>query len=531
FAKHREEQGDTRVQAILEACRVRLRPVLMTSIAFIMGVLPLVFSSGAGAEIRRAMGIAVFAGMLGVTSFGLFLTPVFFTFIGNLVQRFKQRRVLVPQVAAMLVIALFLSVPAQAQSTWWSQFDDPVLESLETAALESNHDIRIAVARVDQARSVFQDISLDRFPIVPVSASVDKRKQVIPGFTDEPRRITTYRAGFDAFWELDVFGRVRSAVRAASATAESFDATLEDVRVIVAAEVARNYFELRGLQQQLAVAERSLTNQRETLRLTTIRRDAGVGEELDVARAAARVAGIEASVPPIRTAIAEREHRIAVLTGRRPGELGVDLSPRSYPPLAKALPIGDVDTFLRRRPDVRAAERQLAAAAAREGIARADLFPRITITGFLGFLAGRGNLFGEADSRAWAVTPALSWAAFDIGSARARLRGAKAETREAQALYEQSVLRALEETENAFVNYREQQTRLVKLNDQARESARASSIARARYRAGAEDFLSLLDAERTQLQAEDAVAQAESQVFTSVVAVYKALGGIMEKQQ
>jgi len=397
---------------------------------------------------------------------------------------------------------------------------------LESDAREANHDVRIAVARYDQARAVFSDVALDQFPIVTADAALDKRKQVIPGFTDKPREITTYRAGFDAFWELDVFGRVRSSVRAARANAESYQSSLEDVRVIVAAEVARNYFELRGLQQRMLVAERSLENQRETLRLTRVRRDAGIGEEFDVASAAARVAAIEASLPPIRTAIAEREHRIAVLTGRRPGEPGLDLAPRHYPPLAKALPVGDHETFIRRRPDVRAAERQLAAAAAREGVAKADLFPRITVAGFLGFIAGRGNLFGESDSRAWAVTPALSWSAFDIGSARARLRGAKAGTREAEAFYEQTLLRALEETENTFVNYREQQQRLIKLNDQARESSRASAIARARYREGVADFLALLDAERTQLQAEDAVAEAESQVFTSVVGVYKALGGI-----
>ena len=313
--------------------------------------------------------------------------------------------------------------------------------------------------------------------------------------------------------------------------AGSYEASLEDVRVIVAAEVARNYFELRGWQQRLAVAQRSLENQRETLRLTRVRREAGIGEEFDVASAAARVAAIEASLPPIRTAIAEIEHRIAVLTGRRPGESGVDLSPRHYPPLAKALPVGNYENALRRRPDIRAADRQLAAAAAREGVAKADLFPRISVAGFLGFIAGRGNLFGESDSRAWAVTPALSWAAFDLGSARARLRGARAGTREAEALYEQTVLRAFEETENALVAYREQQQRLIKLNDQARESARASSIARARYREGVADFLSLLDAERTQLQAEDAVAQAESQVFTNVVGVYKALGGISMEEQ
>lgn len=229
----------------------------------------------------------------------------------------------------------------------------------------------------------------------------------------------------------------------------------------------------------------------------------------------------------IRAAIARREHRLAVLAGVRPGGLRADLTYRPYPPLARALSIGEPSPLLRRRPDVRAAELRLAAAAAREGIAAADLFPRVTISGFLGFLAGRGSLFGTADSRAWAVTPALGWAAFDLGSARARLRGAEAASREALAEFEQAVVLALEETENALVAYREEQQRLVKVVEQARESARAAGIARVRYREGATDFLSLLDAERTQLQAEDAVALAEVGVFTSVVAVYKALGGIV----
>jgi len=418
----------------------------------------------------------------------------------------------------------FTSQPYDAR--WWRQFDDPVLDGLQTAALDSNSDVRIAVARVRQARAIFDDVGFDRWPTVTVDGSIDKRKEVVPGFFDEPVQISTYRAGFDAFWEVDVFGRVRSAVRAAAATAEGFQATLEDVRVSVAAEVARNYFELRGLQQQLAVAERSLVNQRETLRLTVVRRDAGIGEEQDVASATARVAAIEATLPPIRTGIALREHRLAVLTGVRPGALSADLSPRAYPPLAKALPLGDPSALLRRRPDVRAAERRLAAAAARESVAAADLYPRITISGFLGFLAGRGSLFGSADSRAWAVTPALSWAAFDLGRVRARLRGSEAATAESLADFEQTVLLALEETENALVAYREQQQRLVNLTDQVRESTRAASIARTRYREGLVDFLELLDAERTQLQAEDAVAQAEADVFTSVVAVYKSLGGI-----
>lgn len=409
---------------------------------------------------------------------------------------------------------------------WWREFDDPVLLHLEEAALAANHDVAAAVARLDQARAFFSEIKRDRYPRVTVGASIDRREQAAPGLSNEPIDTTTYQAGFDAFWEIDLFGRVRSAIRAASANAESLDAALDDVRVSVAAEVARNYFELRGLQQQVAVTERNLVNAQETLRLSRVRRDAGFGEEQDVASAQARVAGVEAFLPPLRAAIAERENRLAVLTAVRPGQLAVDLAPRAYPALAKALPLGDPSALLRQRPDVRAAERRLAAAAAREGVAAADLFPRITVTGMLGLLAGRGSLFGTSDSRAWAVTPALSWAAFDLGSARARLRGAEAVSREALAEYESTVLRALEETANALVAYREQQRRLVSLADQARESGRAAAIARVRYREGVSDFLQLLDAERTELQAQEAVAQAEAGVFTGVVSIYKSLGGI-----
>lgn len=411
---------------------------------------------------------------------------------------------------------------------WWRQFEDPVLDALIVRALTANHDIRIAVARLDQARAIFDQQALNRYPRVPVGASAERRRQQIPGFTEDAQTISTYRLGFDAFWEVDLFGRVRSAVQAAAATAASFDAALDDVRVTVAAEVARNYFELRGYQQQEAVAARSLLNQQETLRLTTVRRDAGIGEEQDVASAAARVAAIESALPPIRAAVAARIHRLAVLNGVRPGALQDDLSPRPYPPLAKIISIGAPGEILR-RPDVRAAERRLAAATGREGVAAADLYPRITVSGFLGFLAGRGSVFGGADSVAWAVTPALSWAGLDLGSARARLRGSEAATVEAAVQYEQTVLLAVEEVENALVRYREQQRRLIALLEQARESTRAADIARVRYREGVSDFLSLLDAERTQLQAEDSVAQAEAEVFTGLIAVYKGLGGVTER--
>ena len=409
---------------------------------------------------------------------------------------------------------------------WWRQFDDPVLDAIETAAVDANRDVRSALARFDQARAVFDEDRRRQYPKVTAGAFVDVRDQSQPGFSDEPLRITTYRAAFDASWELDLFGRVRAAVAAARANAESFEAELSSVRVSVAADVALNYFELRGIQQQLSVLDRSLANQRATLRLTEARRDAGIGGEQDVASAAARVSAIEADVPPLRTALAVREHRLAVLTGQAPGQLKVNLAPRAYPVLATSLALGPPDQLLDRRPDVRAAERRLAATAAREGVAMAERYPRITLTGVLGLLAGRGNIFGSGDSLAWAATPALQWSAFDLGSARARLRGAHAATDEALASYEQTMLLALEETETALVTYRQRQERLVKLTDEVRESARAAGIARLRYREGVSEFLTLLDAERTQLQAERSAAQAEADLFTAVVGLYRAVGGL-----
>lgn len=415
---------------------------------------------------------------------------------------------------------------APFDARWWSQLEDPVLDSLVDRALASNNGIRIARARLAESRAIFDERKLDRLPTVPVEASYQYSKQQIPGFGDERRTVNTFRAGFDAFWEADLFGRVSHGVAAARSENQAFEADLRDVQVSVIAELARNYFELRGAQWRMAVAERSLTNQRETLRLTQLRRDAGVGEEQDVASAAARVAAIESTIPSIEFEESRTGYRLAVLTGTRPGELNADLSPRVYPAIAKVLPIGNPGELLQRRPDVRSAERRLSAATERQGVAVASLFPQVSVSGFVGFLAGRGSTFFTGDSRAWSVGPGLSWSAFDLGRARARVRGSSAATDEALATYEETVLRALEETENALASYHAEQARLIKLNDQARESKRAADIARLRYREGVIDFLSLLDAERTQLQAEDAVAESERDVYVAVIALYKALGGV-----
>src|SRR5712671_4044401 len=260
---------------------------------------------------------------------------------------------------------------------WWKQLDDPVLDGLIDKTLSANQDIRIAQLRLVQSRATYDERKLDRYPVAPLDASYQYQKVIIPGFTDDRRTINTFRAGFDAFWEADFFGAVRNRVGAARAESQAIEADLRNVQVSVVAELARNYFELRGAQWRLAVADRSLANQRETLRLTQLRRDAGIGEEQDAASAAARVAAIEATIPSLQAEQARAEFRIAVLIGVRPGELTADLGPRKYAAIEKPLPIGDPGELLQRRPDVRSAERRLAAATERQGVAVAQLFPQV----------------------------------------------------------------------------------------------------------------------------------------------------------
>ena len=242
-------------------------------------------------------------------------------------------------------------------------------------------------------------------------------------------------------------------------------------------------------------------------------------------RSDARLAATEASLPQLQAEEARARNRIATLLGQRPEQLTIDLSAKPLPVIAKALPIGDPAELLRRRPDTRAAERTQAASTANVGVASADLFPRVSLSGFLGFTAGRGSQLGAADARAWGVAPTISWAAFDLGSVRARLRGAEAEADGALAGYEQQVLLALEESENAFSDYAKRQQRLLALVRQTQASRAAAEQAGVRYREGTVDFLVLLDAERERLAAEDAQAQAEVELYRGIVAIYKALGG------
>jgi multidrug efflux system outer membrane protein len=416
------------------------------------------------------------------------------------------------------------------EALWWQEFGDAELDVLVGRALAANLDLRSAYDRVRAARAVFVERKFDYAPHVQLEGAYSHFDEQQPGFGNGRINAQSDSLGFDAAWEIDLFGHVRRSVEAARADLGAEQANYQDAQVTVAAEVARNYFELRGAQKRLSVARENLNTEHQTLELTQLLDETGRGSELDVQRSRARLKATEATIPPLEAAEKQAGYRLAVLLGERPGALDQELKPAAIAIFAKSLPVGDTAELLRRRPDVRAAERQLAAAAARVGVATADLFPRVNVTGFVGFLSGDvGRLFGttsDNNARAWSIAPTVSWAAFDIGSVRARLRASEAQSDAAAANYAKVVLTALEDTENSFFAYSTRQTQLKSLTEQAQASRRAAELADTQYREGVADFLVLLDAQRTQLDAEDSVAQAETSVNVSVVAIYKALGGV-----
>jgi len=411
------------------------------------------------------------------------------------------------------------------ETVWWQQFDDPTLNELVSKSLEGNRDLRVAFARWKAARAIRDDISNDNLPVVTSGVSSQLGKSQVPGQTERRVNIERYDLGLDMAWEVDLFGRIQRQLESSDAQQDAAAADLYQLRVTMIAELVDAYGQYRGAQLRERIALANLKNQSDSRGVTVSLRDEGLGNELDVVRADARLAAVEATVPQLQAEQVRQKNRIATLLGERPDQLSVSLKPADLPAIAKALPVGDPAELLRRRPDILAAERRLASATADVGVATADLFPRVSLSGFLGFTAGRGSQIGSSAARAWGLGPSITWAAFDLGSVRARIRGANAEAEGALATYEQQVLLALEESENAFSDYSKRQQRLLSLIKQSESSRSAADLAAIQYKEGTVDYLILLDAQRERLNAEDAQALGEIEQYRGIVAIYKALGG------
>jgi len=479
-------------------------------------------ASATAGSARPAPHRSAFAGMTVMVRGALLVTALALAGCASVGPDYHAAKIAAPQLQGLNAAQ---ENNAQFQAAWWKQFNDPTLDALIQHAAANNLDLRIAVARLHESRALLSGSKADQLPTIDTNVDYTRSRGQQPGFSAQRSTVTTYQAGFDASWELDIFGGVRRSVEAAGADLGASEAALRDAQVSLLAEVARNYFDLRGSQLRLDIARRDIDNQRQTVHLTEVREQLGSGAEQDVASAKARLAAVQAQLPLLQTQASASEYRLAVLLGERPGELDIDLSPKSFAPIAVNLPIGEAGDVLSRRPDVQMAEREYAAATARIGVAKADFFPHITLGGFLGFLSGRSNDFGSPSTRAWSLMPSISWPGLNVKRVRANLHASEARADAAQANYQRSVLEAIEDIDNAVTGFNQQRVRVDHLIEQGTQSKRAADLARIRYQEGATGFLELLDAERTQLAAEDDLAQAETAIDTQAVAVYKALGG------
>ena len=422
---------------------------------------------------------------------------------------------------------------AIAAGDWWKNFHDPELDSLIERAVLSNYDLHIAQARVREARAQYGVAAADLWPTVDASGSYarDRQSQNQPlmGALPVPASLfenNVYQSGFDASWELDVFGGKRRAKEAAGAQVAASEFDRRDVLVTLLGDVARNYVDLRGYQQRLVIANENIVTQEKALAITRDRFEKGLASDLDVQQASTVLANTRAEVPTLERSSAASIHRLEVLLGRQPGMLEPELARAAPIPAQPPLvPVGLPSELLLRRPDVRRAERQLAAATANIGVAKADLFPKFYLTGSAGYESISASDWFAGASRLWSVGPTVQWRIFDAGRIRARVKAQDARQEEALASYEQTVLTAFEEVENGLVAYAKEQTRRRSLQEAVTSSQKSLDTANKLYANGLADFLRVLDAERSLYQAQDALAQSDRTVSANLVSLYKALGG------
>jgi outer membrane protein, multidrug efflux system len=439
--------------------------------------------------------------------------------------------------------------PARGTSTkplqtdeWWASFQDPELNSLILRAVDRNLDLKLALERVQEARAARGIARSGYFPSVGANASATRLRggisqgviRAVPSSTDpnarpsllSPFETNSFHGNLSASWELDVFGGIRRGVQAATADVVAAQESRHDVLVILLGDVGRVYAQLRGLQRRLEIANKNIKTQQDTLDLTTARAKAGLATELDVSRARAQLESTKAVVPTLLSGIDVSIHRLSVLLGEEPGALRGELEKTSpIPSAGPSVEVGLPSDLLKRRPDIRRAEAQLAASTARVGEAKADLFPRFVLTGTAGRQAtqlhdltlGAGNFYG--------VGPGISLPLFTGGRIRSNIAVQSSRRRAALISYQSTILNSLEEVQNALVNYSQEQERRDRLNQAVEQSQLAVDLATQQYRAGLVDFLSVLEAQRELYANEDQLAQSQTSVTTNLVGLYRALGG------
>ncbi len=420
---------------------------------------------------------------------------------------------------------------------WWTTFNDPELDSLIERALRANLDLRLAETRIREARARRGVTATSQWPSVDARASVARERDsknapnpvlVRPdGQVESPGQSENlFQAGFDATWELDLFGGTRRSIEAAQADVESAVYDRDAVLVTLDAEVTRNYIELRRVQEQSRIAHESLAAQQDMLILVRARSVAGMATDLDVARAEAQVQQTTAQLPALDISSQKAVHRLGVLLGQPPGTLADELrTARPTPVPSVQPPLGRPSDLLRQRPDIRRAERRLAAASARLGVARSDLYPKFSLLGTVGLASVAAGDFFNGASTLWSVGPSMTWPIFQGGRIVATVQVRDAQQQEALIAYRRAILNGIEDVENAIAGYRQEQARREALAMSVDSQQRAVDFARERYTSGLTDFRAVLNAQRGLFQAQSELAQRDAAVSLGLVALYKALGG------
>jgi NodT family efflux transporter outer membrane factor (OMF) lipoprotein len=409
-------------------------------------------------------------------------------------------------------------------AAWWKTLKDQQLSRLIERAETGNRDLRKAAARIREARARRGLSEADRYPTLDASSSVTRSR----GSADTGGTTTRdlFAAGLDASWEIDLFGSVRRSVEAADADLQAVQEDLGDTLVTLLAEVALNYIDLRTGQARLAVTEASLKSLKETHNLALWRAEAGLGDELAVKQARYNLESARAQIPTLRTAISEAQNRLAILIGEAPGAVhGVLEQPKPLPKLPVEVTIGVPADLLRQRPDVRRAERELAAQTARIGVATAELYPKLKLSGAIGLEALSFNGLFQAGNIASSGSAGLTWRVFDVGAIRQNIEIQSALQEQSLIAYESAIMGALEEAENAIIAYAQAQQRRQSLVETVRSAMEAVELAKVKYQTGLTDFGNVLEAERSLLNFEDQLAQSDGAIVTNLVKLYKTMGG------
>ncbi|HMR33684.1 MAG TPA: efflux transporter outer membrane subunit [Geminicoccaceae bacterium] len=424
------------------------------------------------------------------------------------------------------------SATAVQQGAWWQRFGDSELDGLIAEALQANPDVAKARATLRAARAGLAQEQAGLWPGVDASASVTRQHGSSGGGTEAAGSgggagtSTAWKADFDASFELDVFGGQRRAIESSRASAEASEADLDSTVLSLIGDVADAYVQARGYQARLAVAQKTLATRRDTAALTRDRARAGLATELDAVQAYAEVADAEAAIPPLEQSYRQQVHSLGILTGAPPGDLlGLMQRPEAIPSLAGQVVADAPATLLARRPDIRAAERRLAAATAAIGAAEADRYPAISFAGMVGINASSLRDLGEVSSRVWSIAPEVSLPVFDAGWRAAVVDQRVAERDEAVAAWRSTVLTALKEVEDALTGLDRERAHNDLLRRSVAAYADAARLARTQYTAGLSDFLDVLDSERSLADAQDTLTQSDATLAIQAIALFKALGG------